>query len=67
MKHQGWGFKKVALYIILPLFFLSGIFITAIAFIVYTKAHEDLPDVLTLKNYKPNLITEVYDDNNKLI
>jgi len=67
MKHQRWGFKEVALYIILPLFFLSGIFITAIAFIVYTKAHEDLPDVLTLKNYKPNLITEVYDDNNKLI
>lgn len=67
MKHQGWGLKKIILYILLPLFFLSGIFITAIAFIVYTKAHEGLSDVLTLKNYKPNLITEVYDDSNKLI
>ncbi|MBI3583229.1 MAG: PBP1A family penicillin-binding protein [Nitrospinae bacterium] len=67
MKHKRWGFKEIVLYIILPLFFLSGIFITAIAFIVYTKAYEDLPDVLILKNYKPNLITEVYDDGNKLI
>ena len=67
MKHNRWGFKKIILYIALPLFFLFTISIAAAAFIVYTNANKDLPDVLTLKNYKPNLITEVYDDNNKLI
>jgi penicillin-binding protein 1A len=67
MKHNRWGFKKIILYIALPIFFLFTISIAAIAFVVYTKAYEDLPDVLSLKNYKPNLITEVYDDGNKLI
>jgi len=67
MKHNRWGFKKIILYIALPLFFLFTISIAAAAFIVYTNANKDLPDVLTLKNYKPNLITEVYDDGNKLI
>ena len=67
MKHNRWGFKKIMLYIALPLFFLFTISIAAAAFIVYTNANKDLPDVLSLKNYKPNLITEVYDDGNKLI
>ena len=67
MRHQKRGIKKIILYITLPLFFLFTISIATTAFIVYTKANKDLPDVLSLKNYKPNLITEVYDDGNKLI
>ncbi|MFQ5560451.1 MAG: transglycosylase domain-containing protein, partial [Nitrospinota bacterium] len=32
-----------------------------------TRLSKELPDVMTLKEYKPSLITKVFDDNGKLI
>ncbi|MBI3815031.1 MAG: PBP1A family penicillin-binding protein [Nitrospinae bacterium] len=62
-----WGVKKIILYVILPLLLLFTLSVAGGALIVYTKVYRNLPDVMTLKNYKPNLITEVYDDDGKLI
>lgn len=59
--------KKIILYTIISLFFFFTFLTAAGIFIMYTKVYKDLPDVMTLKSYKPNLITEVYDNDNKLI
>src|SRR3989338_5154407 len=67
VKSNRWSIKKIALYFTLSIFFFSIILAASAVYIIYPKAYNDLSDVLTLKNYKPNLITEVYDDSNKLI
>ncbi len=67
IKRGRWGVKKIILYIILPFLLLFTFSVAVAALIVYAKVYKDLPDVMALKNYKPNLITEVYDDDGKLI
>ena len=67
IKYNEWGFKKIILYGILPLLLLFTFLIFVAALILYAKIYKDLPDVMALKYYKPNLITEVYDDAGKLI
>lgn len=67
IKRGRWGVKKIILYIVLPLLLVFTLSAAGAALFVYTKVYKDLPDVMTLKNYKPNLITEVYDDDGKLI
>jgi penicillin-binding protein 1A len=67
IRYGKWGVKKIILYVILPMLFLFTLSVAGVALIVYAKVYKDLPDIMTLKNYKPNLITEVYDDDGKLI
>src|SRR3989338_7343818 len=67
VKSNRWSIKKIALYFTLSIFFFSIILAASAVYIIYPKAYNDLPDVLTLKNYKPNLITEVYDDSGALL
>ncbi|MEK6590261.1 MAG: PBP1A family penicillin-binding protein [Nitrospinota bacterium] len=62
-----FNLKRIVLYVVISLFLLLTLFIAVASIIMYKKVYKDLPDVMSLKNYKPNLITEVYDDEGRLI
>ncbi len=67
MADRSGGIVRGFLFLLSSLVLLTALVGVGGAVYVYAKYGHDLPDVTALRDYKPSLVTRVYDDSDSLV